>query len=101
MLLTDEQCSDALILQSTIFLLTAKLSESLQQVSSALRLDPDNAEARKLRLRVKNVIRHKVDGNTFFNEGRWQEAVDQYVTAMEVRCIIYALFLCAFSEALL
>ena len=50
----------------------------------ALRLDPDNQRAKKLRQRVKAVETLKEEGNTKFKASQWAEAIDKYTEALEV-----------------
>ena len=90
-ILADPNSADAMVLRSIVLLLTAKLSEALEQVVSALRLDPDNSRAKSLRLRLKTIIRQKDDGNTFFRENRWQEAIEQYSDALKA-CDVFVNF---------
>lgn len=77
--------AEALILRSLIHLLTTKLPEALEQVSSALRLDPDNVKAKSLRVRVKTLITQKEEGNQLYKEDCWDQAVEKYRDALEVR----------------
>lgn len=83
-MLADPHYPDLLILKGIILLLTAKLPESLQETISVLRLDPDNARARILRLRVKTIARHKDDGNALFGDSNWQGAINEYAKALNV-----------------
>lgn len=77
--------------------LTAKLPGALQHAISALRLDPDNARAKSLRLRVKAVERLKEEGNTSFKQGNWQDAIGKYSEALEVTSRVYLLrLLCSY-----
>ena len=64
--------------------LSAKLPGALQHAMSALRLDPDNARAKKLRQRVKAVERLKEEGNASFKQGSMQDAIDKYTEAIDV-----------------
>ena len=64
--------------------LSAKLPGALQHAMSALRLDPDNARAKKLRLRVKAVERLKEEGNAAFKRSSMQDAIEKYTEALDV-----------------
>jgi DnaJ family protein C protein 7 len=48
-------------------------------------MDPDNHKAKQLRTRIKAVERLKEEGNVFFKQNQWQEAINKYDEALEVR----------------
>lgn len=73
-----------LTVRGLVLFLMAKLPSALQHAMSALRLDPDNARAKQLRIRIKNVERLKEEGNTLFKQNRWQDAIEKYGEALEV-----------------
>ncbi|KAJ3503313.1 hypothetical protein NMY22_g18290 [Coprinellus aureogranulatus] len=76
---------DALALRGLVLFLQGKLSQSLTHASSALRYDPGNERAGRLRKRVKDVERLKEEGNVAFKQNRLLEAMDRYSEALEVR----------------
>ena len=88
-------CSDALRLASNspdvlatrglVLFLSGKLSQALQHVQSALRLDPGHEAAMQLRKRVKEVERLKEEGNTLFKSGALNDAIEKYTAAIDVR----------------
>ncbi|KAL5513467.1 hypothetical protein ACEPAH_3866 [Sanghuangporus vaninii] len=80
----DSNSADVLALRGLVLFLTAKLPGALQHAISALRLDPDNLRAKKLRQRVKAVERLKDEGNASFKVNKWEEAVDRYSEALDV-----------------
>ncbi|KAI5117336.1 hypothetical protein M0805_001941 [Coniferiporia weirii] len=80
----DSSSADVLALRGLVLFLTAKLPGALQHAMSALRLDPDNDRAKKLRQRVKAVEKLKEEGNSCFKTGQWQPAIDKYTEALEV-----------------
>ncbi|KAH8111741.1 hypothetical protein DFH11DRAFT_1611609 [Phellopilus nigrolimitatus] len=79
----DTNSADVVALRGLVLFLAAKLPGALQHAMSALRLDPDNARAKKLRQRVKAVDRLKEEGNSYFKADQWQTAVDKYTEALE------------------
>lgn len=80
----DSQSADIMALRGLVLFLTARLPQALQHALSALRLDPDNARAKKLRQRVKAVERLKDEGNTLFKASSWYDAIEKYSEALEV-----------------
>ncbi|TDL26545.1 TPR-like protein [Rickenella mellea] len=80
----DSNSADVLVLRGLVLFLTAKLPGALQHALSALRMDPDNHKAKQLRTRIKAVERLKEEGNVFFKQNQWQEAIDKYDEALEV-----------------
>lgn len=66
-----------------VLFLSGKLSQALQHVQSALRLDPGHEVAMQLRKRVKEVEKLKEEGNTFFKSGLLNDAVEKYTAAIE------------------
>ena len=76
---------DILAIRGLLLFLTGKLPQSLQHLASALRLDPGHENARRLRVRVKDVDRLKEEGNASFKIGNLPEAVDSYTQALDVR----------------
>ena len=81
--LLQSNSADLLALRGLVLFLTAKLPSALQHAVAALRLDPDNLRAKKLRQRVKAVERLKDEGNASFKAGKWEEAVDKYSEALD------------------
>jgi DnaJ family protein C protein 7 len=65
--------------------LSGKLPQALQHVASALRLDPSHENARKLRIRVKDIEKLKEGGNVAFKTGKLDEAIEKYTEALDVR----------------
>ncbi|KAG1823101.1 hypothetical protein EV424DRAFT_1397734 [Suillus variegatus] len=66
-----------------VLFLSGKLSQALQHVASALRLDPGHEPAHRLRKRVKDVERLKEEGNTAFKGSRLQDAIARYTEALD------------------
>ena len=64
--------------------LSGKLSQALQHVQSALRLDPGHEAAMQLRKRAKDVERLKEEGNNLFKSGVLDGAIEKYTSAIEV-----------------
>lgn len=76
---------DVLTSRGLVLFLSGKLSQALQHVQSALRLDPGHEAAMQLRKRVKDVERLKEEGNSSFKSGALDDAVDKYTAAIEVK----------------
>ena len=71
-------------LRGLVLFLAARLPDALKHALSALRLDPDNARAKQLRTRTKDVERLKEEGNSFFKQSKWLDAIERYSSALEV-----------------
>ena len=76
--------TDVMALRGLVLFLTGRLSDAQKHAVSALRLDPDNARAKHLRSRVKDVERLKEEGNAFFKKSQWLDAIEKYSGALEV-----------------
>ncbi|KAG2345809.1 TPR-like protein [Suillus weaverae] len=74
---------EVLSLRGLVLFLSGKLSQALQHVASALRLDPGHEPAHQLRKRVKDVERLKEEGNTAFKGSRLQDAIARYTEALD------------------
>ncbi|KAG1774160.1 hypothetical protein EV702DRAFT_1270163 [Suillus placidus] len=79
----DPNSPEVLALRGLVLFLTGKLSQALQHVASALRLDPGHEPAHQLRKRVKDVERLKEEGNTAFKGSRLQDAIARYTEALD------------------
>jgi DnaJ homolog subfamily C member 7 len=75
---------EILTLRGLVLFLSGKLPQSLQNIASALRLDPSHIPAAQLRRRVKDVEKLKDEGNAFFKKAQWLDAIDKYSEALEV-----------------
>ncbi|RDB27715.1 DnaJ subfamily C member 7 [Hypsizygus marmoreus] len=75
---------DILAIRGLVLFLSGKLPQALQHVASALRLDPDHENARRLRKRVKDVERLKEEGNASFKLGVYEEAIEKYSEALDI-----------------
>lgn len=68
-----------------VLFLSGRLPQALQHVQSALRLDPGHEMAMKLRKRVKEVERLKEEGNNQFKSNAFDDAIEKYTAAIDVR----------------
>ena len=84
---------DILAIRGLVLFLTGKLPQALQHLTPALRLDPGHENARRLRVRVKDVERLKEEGNASFKIGKLPEAVDSYTQALDVGASLSFLFI--------
>lgn len=75
---------ETLTLRGKVLFLSGKIPGALQNITSALRMDPAYEPAQRLRKRVKEVDRLKEEGNARFKEGRWADAVARYSEALDV-----------------
>jgi DnaJ family protein C protein 7 len=75
---------DVLVARARIMFLTGKLTQALQHVMEALRLDPGSESAQQLRKRIKDVERLKEEGNTAFKIGKLDDAVRLYSETLDV-----------------
>ena len=80
----DPNSPEVLAVRGLVFFLSGKLPQALQQVASALRLDPEHDVASRLRKRIKDVERIKEEGNAAFKSGRLLDAVKLYTDCLKV-----------------
>lgn len=78
---------DVLAIRGLVLFLGGRLPQALQHLASALRLDPDHENARRLRVRVKDVDRLKEEGNAVFKIGKLHKALESYSQALDVCCL--------------
>ncbi|KAF8801552.1 TPR-like protein [Phlegmacium glaucopus] len=74
---------DLLTLRGLVLFLMGRLSQALQHVTLALRLDPGYEPAMKLRKRVKEVEKLKEEGNATLENGNMKEAYEKYSECLE------------------
>ncbi|KAI9464673.1 hypothetical protein HD554DRAFT_2120880 [Boletus coccyginus] len=79
----DPNSPEILAVRGLVLFLSGRLSQALQHVVSALRLDPEHEVASRLRKRIKDVERIKEEGNTAFKSGKLDEAVTLYTECLE------------------
>lgn len=84
----DSNSADVLTVRGLPLVPMAKSPSALKHAMSALRLDPESARAKHLRIRVKDVGRQREEGNALFKHNRRRDAIEKYGEAMEVRCRI-------------
>ncbi|KAG8828716.1 hypothetical protein FRC19_000104 [Serendipita sp. 401] len=75
---------DIYALRGQVLFLTNKPAESTSILRHAISLDPENATARRMLKRVKELEKIKEDGNAAFKYSKWEEAVAKYSEALEV-----------------
>ena len=76
---------EVLTLRGLVLFLSGKLAAALQHAASALRLDPGHEPALRLRKRIKDVERPKDEGNMVFKQQKWDDAIEKYTEALDVR----------------
>lgn len=82
-------CVDLAFLQAQTLFLTGSIEEASAQLLVTLRLDPDNTQAKELRIRVKAVQRLKTEGNISFKANQWSNSVISYSDALEVEMVLH------------
>lgn len=75
---------EVLFLRGLVLFLSSKLPSALQHIQQALSLDPENARARKLLRRIKDVERIKEEGNALFKSGDMSGAIEKYTEALGI-----------------
>ncbi|KAF8490106.1 hypothetical protein JB92DRAFT_3147931 [Gautieria morchelliformis] len=78
----DKTAPDVLCARGLVLFLAGRLPAAAQHAQQALAYDPDDARARKLLRRARDVERLKEDGNAQFKAGRLAEAVELYGAAL-------------------
>ncbi|KIM55987.1 hypothetical protein SCLCIDRAFT_270096 [Scleroderma citrinum Foug A] len=79
----ESNSPEVLTIRGLVLFLSGKLSQALQHVVSALKMDPGHEPALRLRKRVKDVERLKEEGNTAFKTGNLEGAVARYTETLE------------------
>ncbi|KAH9840767.1 uncharacterized protein C8Q71DRAFT_889623, partial [Rhodofomes roseus] len=75
---------EALLMRALVLFLTADLGEAVKQTHAALKLDPDNADAKAARTRYKSVMDLKEDGNGRFRTGDLTGAIAKWTSALSL-----------------
>lgn len=75
---------DILVVYSLVLFLMGDLDSAKTKNTEALKLDPDNSTAKKLRSRIKLVIASRRDGFSAYNKKNWEEALKKFSDALEV-----------------
>ncbi|KZT63563.1 DnaJ-domain-containing protein, partial [Daedalea quercina L-15889] len=83
-LATHPRSAEALRTRAEVLFFTADLGEALRQVVAALKLDPDDDEAKAARARYKGVMDLKEEGNTHWRSGDSGGAVEKWTSALEL-----------------
>jgi len=71
-------------MHALVLFLSADLGEAVNQINSALKLDPDNGEAKAARSRFKSVMDLKEDGNSRFKAGDSTGAIEKWTSALNL-----------------
>ncbi|KAI0744004.1 hypothetical protein C8Q80DRAFT_1220772 [Daedaleopsis nitida] len=75
---------DAMNLRALALFLQGKIPEAIEQITTGLKLDPDNARAKVLRTRFKQVSRLKDSGNDLFRQNKWSDAMSLWTDALQL-----------------
>ncbi|KAI0319066.1 hypothetical protein OF83DRAFT_862760 [Amylostereum chailletii] len=75
---------DLMVLQATLMFLTGKLVDSVTELRTTLRMDPDNTQAKTLRGRVKAIEQLKKQGNLLYATSEWADAIAKYDECLKV-----------------
>jgi DnaJ homolog subfamily C member 7 len=84
LLRNNNQDPDALVLRGRILYAQGDNDKAIQHFRSALGCDPDFRDAVKYLRMVQKLERLKGEGNEFWKNGNFQDAVDRYSQALEV-----------------
>lgn len=80
----EPKSTDVMLLRARVLLLTAKLTDALTQTMAVLKLDPDDANAKEIRTRLKGIIRSQSEGGVHFRHGRWIDAIREWDEALRL-----------------
>jgi len=80
----ENNSPDVHALRGQVLFLTNKPADATSILRHALTLDPENATARKMLKRVKELEKVKEEGNTAFKLQRWEEAAKKYSEALDI-----------------
>ncbi|KAF9962800.1 hypothetical protein BGZ65_007892, partial [Modicella reniformis] len=80
----DSQNSDAIYLRAQVLYSQGENAKAITHCAEALRCDPDCSKARVLMKQVKHLEATKTAGNDAFKNGKLQEALDLYTTALSI-----------------
>lgn len=80
----EPKSTQVMLLRARVLLLTAKLTDALTQTMAVLKLDPDDANAKEIRTRLKGIIRSQSEGGVHFRHGRWIDAIRDWDEALHV-----------------
>lgn len=84
MLRENPQDPEALVLRGRVLYTQGDNAKAIQHFKQALNCDPDFKDGLKYLRMVQKLDRMKEEGNTFFKNGKHQQAVDTYTRALEV-----------------
>lgn len=80
----DNTSADAIYVRGLCCFYTDNLDKAIKHFELALQLDPDNAKAREMRMKSKNLKEKKENGNFLFKSGRYKEAYTMYTEALKI-----------------
>lgn len=81
---TDSTNADAVYVRGLCLYYNDNLEKGLIHFQRALILDPDNANARQMRIKAKSLKEKKEHGNELFKTGKYREAQVVYTEALEI-----------------
>jgi len=75
---------ELMALRGQVFFLMNRIPESTAPLQNALRLDPENSQARNMLRRVREFEKIKAEGNTLFSSQKTEEAIAKYTEALDI-----------------
>ncbi|KAH9942882.1 DnaJ-domain-containing protein [Amylocystis lapponica] len=80
----NSSATEVMLLRAMVLFMTGKLPEALDQLLTAIRLDPDGDGAKALRSRIRDVKHLKAEGIASFGREEWEDALEQWSKALQV-----------------
>lgn len=81
---TDSSNAEAVYVRGLCLYYSDNLEKGLIHFQRALALDPDNANARAMRIKAKGLKEKKEKGNELYNAGKFREAYTIYTEALAI-----------------
>jgi len=75
---------ELMALRGQVYFLMNRTPEATMPLQNALRLDPENSQARNMLKRVREFEKIKAEGNRLFSSQKTEEAIAKYTEALDV-----------------
>jgi DnaJ family protein C protein 7 len=78
------QATETMLIHALVLFLTDQPVEAVTQLTALLKMDPDNQQAQKLRLRVKILQKLEASAASLYQSGRWNDAAAKWGEVLQV-----------------
>ena len=75
---------ELMALRGQVYFLMNRIPDATAPLQNALRLDPENSQARNMLRRVREFEKIKAEGNTLFSSQKTEEAIAKYTEALDI-----------------